>query len=910
MRHARGKRAIAKMRKILVLLTVVATTLSPAVIAHGYEAFNGVIPVNNVSPSAEEETNTQDVVEAQAQKEKLPDAISQNISDDATVISSDYVADSQGNILYASTGEKVTDERIVGTQSEVPDPLARTRGQSFIPVSVEAARGVISNESDSDSTSQNHVDGSHNQDSHSEMSDTENGGTVNDSSFRSVHENTGISAHAETSAHGSSKAFDNSQVQKAGNWGSWYGAYWNYYNGQKSFFNQNGTVFASPAKQVIDVSQWQGEIDWDTVKADGVEGAIIRIGYGTSDEDRQAERNLREVRRLGIPFGVYLYSYASNASEAWAEGQNVVRILRKAGITSSNQMALPIFYDLENWTYQGKKYPTDPAVNDTIVNNFFMNVQLSGYGSVNVYSYTSHLNTALNTKNIHSRTSWVATYGPTMNFNFSTYDRGWQYTSSGGVNGIAGAVDLNAFRFGGGTPTPTPTPQPFQVSSYPLVNLPNGEYYINSRLQDTSSFDTQGQSITLGTFAALHRYGHTGSQKYRFTRNSDGSYSIINSASGLALDVYGAQAGNLAKVNLWWPVASAQNQKWFIRDSGHGFVIQSALGNYVLDINGPSTQDGTSITLFAPGTNSTNQQFIFASTTPVDTQSMMTIRSALNGNMTFASDNTSLGARSKLQKYSEVNQKQRYSFREVGNGIYTITNVSSGYVVDVYGGEQANGTAVDLYENRNTQGQHWAVVYGENQQVSFTSMVSGKNIDVPYSSATNGTALNMWTASFNTNQRWALYRVDEHVISDGTYSIHNARERNIALDVYGGSTDNGANVEVYTYNRLAKNQQWRIVNQSGGYVKIYDSNSGKVLDIYGGTAQAGTNVSLFQDVAGARNQLWKPVRQPNGSIVLESALSSSLVLDIYGGTLTTGTNVEIYYKGSNAANQQWVFERR
>lgn len=65
------------------------------------------------------------------------------------------------------------------------------------------------------------------------------------------------------------------------------------------------------AKGVIDVSGWQGDIDWAKAKADGVEGAIIRLGYGEGNNaDKKAQRNISECKRLGIPFGIYWYSYA------------------------------------------------------------------------------------------------------------------------------------------------------------------------------------------------------------------------------------------------------------------------------------------------------------------------------------------------------------------------------------------------------------------------------------------------------------------------------------------------------------------------------------------------------------------------------------------------------------------------
>ena len=88
-----------------------------------------------------------------------------------------------------------------------------------------------------------------------------------------------------------------------------YGAHWSDADGTTAFIDGNDDVFVNNAKAVIDVSEHQKEIDWDAVKASGVDGAIIRISYGWDNGyDKQALRNISECKRLGIPFGIYMYS--------------------------------------------------------------------------------------------------------------------------------------------------------------------------------------------------------------------------------------------------------------------------------------------------------------------------------------------------------------------------------------------------------------------------------------------------------------------------------------------------------------------------------------------------------------------------------------------------------------------------
>ncbi|MFM1733525.1 GH25 family lysozyme, partial [Bifidobacterium longum] len=352
---------------------------------------------------------------------ELPDKVSAEISDDATVVSEQYAATPEGELKDIKTGETVTDPKIVGTESKQPDPLAKTDGESFIPVSAADVKEKVA----------------------------ANGGDVN--------------------AVSSKTRAANASVKLAALQNNEYGAHWGTYNGTQAFFDARNNLFAQQAKGVIDVSVWQNTIDWQAVKNAGVEGAIIRLSYGWGNGfDAQAKRNISECKRLGIPFGVYVFSYAESAADGASEGADVVNLLRQAGVNPGD-LSYPVFYDLENWTYTGHRSPTSPSVYDGIVNSWYGKLQAAGYNNLSVYSYTSYLNSALNSSNIHGKTRWVAQYGSTMQYTaFPTNDRGWQYTSSGQISGITGNVDLNAF----GYRTPT--------TRYREVLIDGKWYYIDA----------------------------------------------------------------------------------------------------------------------------------------------------------------------------------------------------------------------------------------------------------------------------------------------------------------------------------------------------------------------------------------------------------------------------------------------
>ena len=313
---------------------------------------------------------------------KLPDNVSDEISDDATVVSEDLAVTPEGEVKNIETGETVTDATLVGTQDQQPDPLAKTNGESFIPVSAEDVKNAVAD------------------------------------------------ANVQLSKFESNE----------------YGAHWGTYNNTKAFFDYQNNLFVQQAKGVIDVSGWQGDIDWAKAKADGVEGVIIRLGYGEGNNaDKKAQRNISECKRLGIPFGIYWYSYADTPALAKEEGADVVAKLKQFGVNPSD-LAYPVYYDLEKWTWEGHQPPTDPNVYNNIVNNWYSALQSAGYKNLGVYSYTSYLQGPLKHVDIYAKTTWVAQYGARMGFDsFPTNSRGWQYTSSGKVDGISGNVDMNAF---------------------------------------------------------------------------------------------------------------------------------------------------------------------------------------------------------------------------------------------------------------------------------------------------------------------------------------------------------------------------------------------------------------------------------------------------------------------------------
>lgn len=787
---------------------------------------------------------------------KLPDNVSDEISDDATVVSEDLAVTPEGEVKNIETGEIVTDPTLVGTKDQQPDPLAKTNGESFIPVSAEDVKNAVAD------------------------------------------------ANVQLSKFESNE----------------YGAHWGTYNNSKAFFDYQNNLFVQQAKGVIDVSGWQGDIDWAKAKADGVEGAIIRLGYGEGNNaDKKAQRNISECKRLGIPFGIYWYSYADTPALAKEEGADVVAKLKQFGVNPSD-LAYPVYYDLEKWTWEGHQPPTDPNVYNNIVNNWYSALQSAGYKNLGVYSYTSYLQGPLKHADIYAKTTWVAQYGARMGFDsFPTNSRGWQYTSSGKVDGISGNVDMNAFGnkefVNGGSSNALQAA--IDVRKMTAVTIPNGNYYINVRSKVASSVDIPGGSAADSTAIQLYSGNSSKAQQFTFTRQSDGSYEIVNVNSGKALDVRNGVAENNAIVQQY-SRNNSQAQRWFIRDSGAGYYLQSALGNWVLDLSGGNTANGAAIRLYTP--NGTASQLFVVSSSDVNiaTGVSMIITSVANKKLVtdVTSASTANGARVQLYSSNNTNA-QKYRFESIGNGTYKIVNVNSGKVLDVSGGSTANGAALQQYTSNNTVAQQWTVRNYGSGKVALVSVNANKAVDIPSGNAVqqaqlqlyspNGTVAQQWlvakaplTLRERLNETAAKHRQD---LPDGTYTFGSKLNTSMKTDVSGASRSNYGNVQIWAGNGTNA-QKWKATHDSNGYVTLTSVNSGKVLDVNGGVSANGTNVQQY-DSNGTYAQKWIAVKNSDGSYTFQSALAENKVLDVSGASTSNGANVQLYAaNGTNA--QKWV----
>lgn len=189
----------------------------------------------------------------------------------------------------------------------------------------------------------------------------------------------------------------------------------------------------------IDVSKWNKEIDWEKVKAAGVDFAIIRCGYrgsktGSLVEDPYFIKNIEGAQTAGIKVGVYFFTQATTEIEAVEEASMVLMLCK------GYKLALPVFIDTEGAGGDGRADGLSVESRTAVCEAFCRTVENAGFNA-GVYASKNWFENNLNTEHISDYTIWLAQYSRRATYE-GDYDL-WQYTSAGTVDGIATRVDLN-----------------------------------------------------------------------------------------------------------------------------------------------------------------------------------------------------------------------------------------------------------------------------------------------------------------------------------------------------------------------------------------------------------------------------------------------------------------------------------
>ena len=269
-------------------------------------------------------------------------------------------------------------------------------------------------------------------------------------------------------------------------------------------------------------------------------------------------------------------------------------------------------------------------------------------------------------------------------------------------------------------------------------------------------------------------------------------------------------------------------------------------------------------------------------------------------------------------------------------GFVVLTSAKSGRVLDCADGSSARETRLQLWDANGTDAQRWVAARRSDGTLVLVSALSGtvgvddagdvvrgRVADLTGGATADGTRVQLWDANGTAAQSWsesaaqtererldALAAESSSVLRDGTYAIRPLGASRRVLDVSGGSSADGANVQLWSYDPYAAQQLWTVSHDSAGYVTLTSARSGKVLDLSNGRDSNGANVQQWSDASAASlpcwAQKWIAVPGPSGGVRLLSATSVGWSLDLSGGRDADGANLQLW-QTSEIDNQSFEF---
>ena len=449
--------------------------------------------------------------------------------------------------------------------------------------------------------------------------------------------------------------------------------------------------------------------------------------------------------------------------------------------------------------------------------------------------------------------------------------------------------------------------------------LEDGDYVIQSAYSPYV-IDVNECSLDSGANVQIYEYNATGAQKWHVAYEGNGMYSIANIKSGKVLGVAATTAANCANVCQQTPNSSL-GQYWKLSLGSKGFTIISALDEaFVLDVYGGSARNGTNIEIYQAH-DGAPQLFSFVRIDidgrDVDETSKgylapgtYVIQSALGGYVVdvngCSKDN---GANVQLWEYNGTDAQ----IWEVGvddGGFYSFKNAASGKMLDLAWGNAWYETNLQQYESNDSLAQKWVLrPHGE-----FFTIASAADplfvVDVMYERAANGANLQSYYDHNAAGQRFMFIPVGtiaagDNVLANGTYTIAVKQNESFMVDINGCSLSDSANAQIWEANNSYA-QRWGVVRTDSGYYTLFNLASGKHLDVARANPLACANVQQYQ-ANSSLAQKWILISNDDGiSYTLKSAISG-MVLDVCGGKIANGSNL-ITYAAAPGSLQQFIFK--
>lgn len=448
------------------------------------------------------------------------------------------------------------------------------------------------------------------------------------------------------------------------------------------------------------------------------------------------------------------------------------------------------------------------------------------------------------------------------------------------------------------------------------ARLEDGTYTIHSKLNHKRVFQVEDNATVNGKKIKLaNQLSISMSQNVIVKYLNNGYYSLTFENSKKVLDVPGASKAKGTTLQQFSSNHSAA-QQWMLKDAGNGyyFIISRCNGLYV-DIPAGKAAIGTKIQLYT-GNHTDAQKFKFEKVKEIKAEKtieegMYYISSALSDSkvLTVAGGKTSNLANVQIESKAKQYQKFQISYHS-NLKAYTITAFHSDKVLDVYGAETKNGTNVQQCQSNKTKAQQWIIQETGDGYYSIISKCNYLFLDLQGASTKNGTNIQVYEPNGTKAQKFKFQKINSNtcgkVLENGIYKISSALNSKKALDVSGGSTSNGANLQIWSSDNVQQQKFQITYNSNGKYYEIKALHSNKVLDVAANGKTDGTNVWQYAG-NNSNAQKWILKDAGNGYFYIIAAYSG-LYLDVAAANTANGTNVQVY-TGNGTRAQKFKFNK-
>ena len=448
--------------------------------------------------------------------------------------------------------------------------------------------------------------------------------------------------------------------------------------------------------------------------------------------------------------------------------------------------------------------------------------------------------------------------------------------------GASDCTKAEVYRYGGGEN------QRFSLISTKIAPVSESEDYgfegwygISPASDDSLRIDIAKASSVDGAKALL--YGSNSGFNQLFNLEyENGYYRLISACSGKALELEaGSVVPGIAAQQA--SISDSPNQKWKVERNEDGTYSFICIANG-LKLGFSSLDAGAS--LVGKSLDSTDGiSFRLAKRTSFLNEGIFSISYGKDRGKVLDVNNASKSDGANVLIYSSasnLNQKWKVSAVPGRENVYTFESLCSGKYMTV-----ANGNVVQATYEEGSEKQMWTPVNIDAGAVVLQNVSADKVLDVNGGSTSNGANVQVYSRNGSAAQRFFLDSVEP--VKNATFVLHSGANYNQVIDLNNSSPNDGAKVTTWGSNN-GDNQKWNVTGNGDGTYRIGNPKTGKVLDISGGAASDGACIVQYS-WHGGLNQKWIVVYDKDGGFVFESAQDRSIVLAVGSSAPSDGASI-------------------